>query len=203
MIKRQPRSRTSRRSGPCGKCGTPRESLHRDHVVPLWAGGSDDPSNYQYLCANCHQDKTLTEHRSEAFKAYARSRWTPDRIEHARQKMKDRVVSEETREKLRAANPSGVKRPDISARQKANWADPTWRARTMASIAKRVQPKRGNINAERIIQAVCDSPHPMTTKEIAETSGVKFASVNATLHFIVRDGKVRRVSRGLYAAPIK
>jgi hypothetical protein len=46
------------RSGDCQKCGVFRQSLHRDHVVPKVRGGADDESNVQYLCANCHEDKT-------------------------------------------------------------------------------------------------------------------------------------------------
>ncbi len=32
-----------------------------DHVVPLWAGGADDESNYQSLCSPCHKVKTASE----------------------------------------------------------------------------------------------------------------------------------------------
>jgi hypothetical protein len=45
-------------SGNCAKCSTWRQSLHRDHIIPKFLGGSDDPSNIQLLCANCHEDKT-------------------------------------------------------------------------------------------------------------------------------------------------
>ena len=50
-------------SGACLKCGTWRERLQTDHIVPRSRGGSDDPSNLQYLCANCHEDKTRAEIR--------------------------------------------------------------------------------------------------------------------------------------------
>jgi 5-methylcytosine-specific restriction endonuclease McrA len=52
-----------RKAGNCEKCNTYRESLHRDHIRPKYLGGSDDPSNIQYLCANCHEDKSLVERR--------------------------------------------------------------------------------------------------------------------------------------------
>jgi 5-methylcytosine-specific restriction enzyme A len=52
------RPRAKRPSGPCQSCGTIRRSLHRDHIVPRWKGGTDDPENIQWLCANCHEDKT-------------------------------------------------------------------------------------------------------------------------------------------------
>lgn len=29
-----------------------------DHIVPLFKGGADDPSNYQTLCKACHDEKT-------------------------------------------------------------------------------------------------------------------------------------------------
>jgi len=35
-----------------------RYALHRDHILPKFKGGTDDPSNIQLLCANCHEDKT-------------------------------------------------------------------------------------------------------------------------------------------------
>lgn len=50
-----------RRNGPCQKCGTWRARLQRDHIIPKFEGGSDDPSNFQYLCANCHEDKTIDD----------------------------------------------------------------------------------------------------------------------------------------------
>ena len=53
----------SKRSGHCVKCGTFRISLHRDHIIPRWKGGSDDPVNIQLLCANCHEDKTREDMR--------------------------------------------------------------------------------------------------------------------------------------------
>jgi hypothetical protein len=55
-------------SGYCAICGMYRESLHRDHIIPKWAGGSHGPENIQYICANCHQDKTIEEIRSKEFR---------------------------------------------------------------------------------------------------------------------------------------
>lgn len=57
-------------SGPCDKCGVWRTSLHRDHVIPKSKGGSDDSENLQYLCANCHQDKTIEDVRGAQRKPY-------------------------------------------------------------------------------------------------------------------------------------
>jgi len=51
-------SRSKRPSGNCQKCDTWRRSLHRDHIVPKCKGGMDDDSNIQWICANCHEDKT-------------------------------------------------------------------------------------------------------------------------------------------------
>jgi 5-methylcytosine-specific restriction protein A len=33
-----------------------------DHIVPLIKGGTNDRSNLQRLCDDCHEAKTLTEH---------------------------------------------------------------------------------------------------------------------------------------------
>lgn len=32
-----------------------------DHIIPLWAGGSDDDSNKETLCIPCHDVKTARE----------------------------------------------------------------------------------------------------------------------------------------------
>lgn len=37
-----------------------------DHIVPLWAGGADDESNLQSLCAADHDAKTACEARMRA-----------------------------------------------------------------------------------------------------------------------------------------
>jgi 5-methylcytosine-specific restriction endonuclease McrA len=52
-----------RPSGNCSKCGAWRQSLHREHIIPKFKGGSEDPSNIQYICANCHEDKTREDLR--------------------------------------------------------------------------------------------------------------------------------------------
>lgn len=79
------RPRAKRPSGPCQKCGTVRRSLHREHIVPRWKGGSDEPDNIQWLCANCHEDKTRED-------MIGRPGWN-----------KGRKHSAESREKMRAA----------------------------------------------------------------------------------------------------
>ncbi|SEO37600.1 HNH endonuclease [Nitrosospira multiformis] len=45
--------------GVCQSCG--RLGRVVDHIVPLWAGGSDDESNKQLLCDSCHDAKTKRE----------------------------------------------------------------------------------------------------------------------------------------------
>lgn len=47
----------------CQRQGVTRAAQELDHVVPLWKGGSDAPSNYQGLCRDCHQAKTADEAR--------------------------------------------------------------------------------------------------------------------------------------------
>ena len=49
------------RAGKCPLCGAFRESLHRDHIIPRFKGGTDDATNIQLICANCHEDKTLAD----------------------------------------------------------------------------------------------------------------------------------------------
>jgi 5-methylcytosine-specific restriction protein A len=37
-----------------------------DHKVPLWAGGSDEPSNKWLLCTACHDSKSARESAQRA-----------------------------------------------------------------------------------------------------------------------------------------
>lgn len=53
----------SRIEGNCAKCGIYRWSLDKDHIIPKSKGGSDDPDNIQYLCQNCHSDKTIEDRK--------------------------------------------------------------------------------------------------------------------------------------------
>jgi hypothetical protein len=53
------------KSGNCPLCGTYREFLVREHIVPQWkfregivSGNANHESNIQYICDNCHADKT-------------------------------------------------------------------------------------------------------------------------------------------------
>jgi len=39
-------------------------SVEVDHIVPIEQGGSDDDSNLQGLCHDCHAEKTADEQRS-------------------------------------------------------------------------------------------------------------------------------------------
>ena len=48
-------------SGNCPKCGTWRRKLQREHIIPRFEGGGDEPENIQFLCANCHEDKTYED----------------------------------------------------------------------------------------------------------------------------------------------
>lgn len=50
----------------CAECMriNPREARAADevdHIVPLWDGGLDDPSNFQGLCLPHHREKTAAE----------------------------------------------------------------------------------------------------------------------------------------------
>ncbi|HEY6021327.1 MAG TPA: HNH endonuclease signature motif containing protein [Candidatus Paceibacterota bacterium] len=48
-------------SGYCRLCGQYRGRLHKDHIIPRFKGGGNNPKNIQLICANCHQDKTANE----------------------------------------------------------------------------------------------------------------------------------------------
>ena len=41
--------------------GTKERPLHVDHIIPVDRGGTDDESNLQTLCIDCHNQKTAAE----------------------------------------------------------------------------------------------------------------------------------------------
>jgi 5-methylcytosine-specific restriction protein A len=45
----------------CQTNGITRLATERDHVIPMFEGGTDDASNTVGLCAGCHKEKTQQE----------------------------------------------------------------------------------------------------------------------------------------------
>lgn len=60
------------KSGNCALCGIYRKVLVRDRKIPGREGGKYTPDNIQWICANCHQDKTALE-QSAAHKGRPKS----------------------------------------------------------------------------------------------------------------------------------
>lgn len=52
----------------CQACGLVSSELDVDHIVRSVDGGSDDLSNLQALCWQCHHDKTMKENSETAAK---------------------------------------------------------------------------------------------------------------------------------------
>ena len=52
----------------CVKCGTTEFNLEKDHIMPVYQGGSDGIENIQPLCARCNSGKgpENIDHRSES-----------------------------------------------------------------------------------------------------------------------------------------
>ena len=86
------------KSGLCIKCGAFRQSLHRDHIKPRALDGNDKPSNIQYLCANCHEDKSRIDMSSIMKKVRANSK---------------------TKKSWNAATKAALARPDVRAKRSA------------------------------------------------------------------------------------
>lgn len=76
-------------TGNCALCGTRRRTLHRDHIHPRWKAKRDgwtesaieDPSNIQFICEDCHHDKTREDGRppqtEKQFTAFAKTWMAP------------------------------------------------------------------------------------------------------------------------------
>lgn len=45
-------------------CGA--TAVEVDHILPLWAGGSNANDNLEGLCADCHKQKTVAETKARA-----------------------------------------------------------------------------------------------------------------------------------------
>ncbi len=121
-------SRRKSVSGSCKACGVWRETLHRDHIIPKWAGGLNTEDNYQFLCANWHEDKTLKERRSPEGRAHlgecmrkrmlsARARKRISKAVKAANRR--RVWTDEMKARV-GADRIGVKRPPFTAEHRAN-----------------------------------------------------------------------------------
>jgi 5-methylcytosine-specific restriction endonuclease McrA len=54
----------------CRRQGLSRPGHEVDHIVPLWAGGTDEPSNKETLCRQHHQEKTAREAGERAAGGY-------------------------------------------------------------------------------------------------------------------------------------
>lgn len=47
----------------CRHCGRVTTKGQVDHVIPLYAGGSESDENRQYLCCQCHNKKSAGEEK--------------------------------------------------------------------------------------------------------------------------------------------
>lgn len=48
----------------CERQGFVRVATQRDHIIPMAQGGTEDPSNIQGLCGECHDAKTEREKKA-------------------------------------------------------------------------------------------------------------------------------------------
>lgn len=55
----------------CERLGRVTLATQRDHIKPLAEGGTDDDSNVQGLCHDCHEGKSL----AEALRGRRRAAW--------------------------------------------------------------------------------------------------------------------------------
>jgi hypothetical protein len=135
-------------AGNCALCGVYRATLHRDHIVPKFLGGSDEATNIQRICANCHEDKSLRE----------RVGWATTTPE-SRRKMSDSA--------RRHRSMPGVK-DRIRQQTTARWQDDDFRQsiRRAKSAHARVSPR--GVHVIRAMRAT-----GMTQQAIGDWLGVR------------------------------
>lgn len=119
MAKRKPQS------GHCLKCGCWRKHLHKDHIIPRWRKGPDTPDNWQYLCSNCHEDKTYEERASVDYRAMQsaamKARMTPEARAKLSAAVRKSNASRQWTPEMRArTGRPGIKRKPFTAEHKEN-----------------------------------------------------------------------------------
>lgn len=78
----------------CVKCGDKTREILKDHIVPLYKGGSDGIENLQPLCSKCNASKgpDTTDYRTyEVRSKYVRN---TNELQHARARAESECVSE-------------------------------------------------------------------------------------------------------------
>ena len=97
------------RSGNCQICGIWRKVLQRDRIIPKREGGTYAPENVQWICANCHQDKTSLE-QSAAHKGRPKP---PEQIAKMSAWQIGKVYSRKTRERISKGVTEAMKNPAL------------------------------------------------------------------------------------------
>lgn len=139
-----------RPSGNCPLCGTWRRALHQDHITPKWKGGTDAPVNLQYICANCHQDKTREDKKG------CRSslgRVTPPEV-------RAKISATLAGRKLKLAHVQG-----ISAGMQKHWANPEQYTKHRTSIIGGWETRRTN-RRDHVSQPLLRKLSPEQVREI-------------------------------------
>jgi superfamily II helicase len=119
-------SRWRDQSGKCPLCGTFRERLQKDRIVPAMHGGTYAPENVQYICANCHEDKTRKELRERKTTAETRAKLS--------RALKGKRVTENAKRL-------------ISERQKANWKGNETRREALSKSMRGNKARTGMTNS--------------------------------------------------------
>jgi 5-methylcytosine-specific restriction endonuclease McrA len=123
------------RSGNCELCGVFRKHLDRDHIIPRWKGGGEEKENIQFICQNCHKDKSCEDARGCKFseesrakmRASSRKFWDSPRSAEARKNISEATklrpsprkgvkASKETRERLRVSHLGNKHSPEAKAK---------------------------------------------------------------------------------------
>ena len=150
------------KSGFCVRCGIYRDRLQRDRIVPGFLGGKYTASNIQFLCPNCHEEKTFNESSDLRARASVRMQ----RGGSVRAKITAALRTPETRARLSLAGKRYYEDPE--EREKARTHLAKFRAANIAALRSPEARAKASLSHKGL-------PSPMRGKKHTPESKLKLS----------------------------